>query len=75
MATQSKKNTPWYLWPFAALWNLLTWLINLVGRVLAAILGLILMVLGAVLTVTIIGACLGVPMIVIGILLVIRSIF
>jgi hypothetical protein len=75
MTAEIKKKTPWYLWPFSALWNLLTWLVTLVGRFLAAILGFILMVLGAVLTITLIGAPLGIPLVIFGVLLVIRSIF
>jgi hypothetical protein len=75
MTAEMNKKTPWFLWPFAALWNILTWLINLVGRALAAILGFILMLLGVLLIVTILGAPIGIPLVVIGVLLVIRSIF
>ena len=75
MTAEIKKKTPWYLWPFSALWSLLTWLVTLVGRFLAAILGFILMVLGAVLTITLVGAPLGIPLVIFGVLLVIRSIF
>jgi hypothetical protein len=75
MAAGTKRQTPWYLWPFTALWNLLTWILNLTGRLLAALLGLLLMVVGLILTVTLIGAPIGIPLGIIGLLLVIRSIF
>lgn len=75
MTTDSRKKTPWYLWPFEALWNLVTWILSFTGRLIAAVLGLILMILGAVLTVTVIGAPIGLPLALLGLLLMIRSIF
>lgn len=67
--------TPWYLWPFAALWNLLAWIIGLTGRLVAAVLGLVLLIIGLVLTVTIIAAPVGLPLAFFGVLLMVRSIF
>ena len=75
MSANTSKKTPWYLWPFAALWNLLTWVLSLTGRLIAALLGLVLMIVGAVLIVTIIGAPLGIPLAIFGLLLMIRSIY
>ncbi|MFN2194620.1 MAG: hypothetical protein ACK2UW_00680 [Anaerolineales bacterium] len=75
MSAQTNKKTPWYLWPFAALWNLLTWILSLTGRLIAALLGLVLMIIGAVLIVTLIGAPLGIPLAILGLLLMIRSIY
>ena len=40
-----RKDTPWYLWPFVALWELLAGIIKLTGRLVAAILGLVLTLL------------------------------
>ena len=73
--TVNLKNTPWFLWPFAALWNLVAWIVNLTGRLIAVILGLVFLVVGAILTITVIGAILGIPMIVFGLLLVIRGLW
>lgn len=73
--TKEKKKTPWLLWPFVAIWNLVAWILQLTGRLVAAILGLVFMILGALLTVTVIGAVVGLPMIVFGFLLMVRSIF
>ncbi len=71
----AKKQTPWYLWPFVAVWNLVTWILSLTGRLLAAILGLVIMIVGIILTLTIIGAIVGIPMIIFGFLLMLRSLF
>lgn len=69
------RNTPWLLWPFVALWRLLAGIIQATGRLVAALLGLVLMVVGVVLSLTVIGAFVGVPLIVFGFLLVIRGFF
>ena len=67
--------TSWLLWPFAALWNLLTFILKLTGRVLAAVAGLALMIAGIVLTVIVLAAPVGVPLFIFGLLLMIRGIF
>ena len=71
----TKDKTPWYLWPFIAVWNLLALVLNITGRLLAGILGLVLMVLGIALTMTVAGAPLGIPFAILGFLLIIRSVF
>ncbi len=71
----TKKTTSWFLWPFVALWDLLALVLNITGRVLAAILGVGLMVVGIALTMTIAGAPVGIPFAILGFLLMIRSIF
>ena len=72
---EKQKRTAWILWPFVAVWNLITWILQLTGRLVAAILGLVLMIAGVLLTVTVIGAIVGIPFIIFGFLLMIRSIF
>lgn len=69
-----RKTTPWFFWPFVAVWDLLALVLNITGRILAAILGVALMVVGIALTMTIAGAPLGIPLAVLGLLLLIRSI-
>jgi len=49
--------------------------LNLTGRLLGIIIGLILMVAGLALTVTFFGAIIGIPLLIIGLLLIIRSLF
>lgn len=66
---------PWFLWPFEALWNLLSGIFMLTGRMVLAIVGLMLAVLGAVLTVLIVTAPVGIPLALLGGLLITRSIF
>lgn len=70
-----KKTVPWFLWPFVALWDLLALVLNITGRVLAAILGVGLMIVGIALTMTVAGAPVGIPFAILGFLLIIRSIF
>ncbi|MBN2560117.1 MAG: hypothetical protein JXQ75_04230, partial [Phycisphaerae bacterium] len=75
MMTNERKRSPWFLWPLVALWDLITWILKFTGRVVAAVLGLVLMICGVLLTVTIIGAIAGIPLVVFGFLLMMRSIF
>ncbi|MCM8775679.1 MAG: hypothetical protein NC930_04940 [Candidatus Omnitrophica bacterium] len=70
-----EKKTLWLWLPFKALWDLLTFILSLTGRLVAAILGLVLMIVGIVLTLLVIAAPIGIPMIIFGFLLMLRSIF
>jgi len=63
------------LWPFRLVWRLVTGILELTGRLVAAILGLLLMVVGVVLTATVIGAILGIPLLIFGFMLMLRSLF
>ena len=67
--------TPWILWPFVALWRLLALFIEITGRLVAAILGLVLMIVGVLVSLTVIGLIVGIPLIVFGFLLVVRGFF
>jgi hypothetical protein len=75
MSANTRKKTPWFLWPFAMVWNLLTWILGLTGRLIAAVLGLLLLIVGIILTVTLILAPVGIPLAILGFLLMLRSIF
>ncbi len=61
--------------PFRALWRLVTLIFELTGRVLAMIIGLVLMILGGLISATVVGALIGIPMAVFGLLLVARGLF
>jgi hypothetical protein len=74
MANQTR-NTPWILWPFVAIWDLLTGILKLTGRVIAALIGVALMIAGIALSLTIIGAIVGIPLIIIGFMLTVRGLF
>ena len=69
------KATPWFLWPFAVVWDLLALVLKITGRILAAVLGVSLMAVGIVLIISVAGAPIGIPFVILGLLLLIRSIF
>jgi hypothetical protein len=69
------RNTPWYLWPVVALWRLVAAVIGLTGRLIAVLLGIVLLIVGGLLTMTVVGAVAGIPLIIVGLLLIARGIF
>ena len=75
MTEKHKQHIPWYLWPFWAIWKLLASIVELTGRLLAVVLGLVLVVAGGLVSLTVVGAFVGVPLMIIGILLCVRGIF
>lgn len=75
VSSQPERRTPWLLWPFVPIWRLLTWILQLTGRLIAAVLGLVLMIVGLVLVLTVVAAPIGIPMLILGFLLMIRAIF
>lgn len=62
-------------WPFILIFKLVEAIIKLTGVFLALILGLVFMAIGFLLTLTIVGAILGIPLIILGIGLIIKGIF
>lgn len=72
---EKKRKIPFLLWPFWALFQLVLWILKFTGRLVGAILGLVIAIVGVVLTITIIGAIIGVPLVVLGIMLMIKAIF
>ena len=48
------EQVPWYLWPFWAFWRFLTWIVKLTGRLIAIVLGLAMVIIGAVLSITVV---------------------
>jgi hypothetical protein len=75
MTTGSKRSTPWYLWPFVAVWKLLATIVEMTGRLLALIIGMLLMLVGGLISLTIVGAIVGIPLAIVGLLLFVRGIF
>jgi hypothetical protein len=61
--------------PFVAIWRLFEILIGLTGRLLALVLGLVLLIIGGIFSLTGVGAVLGIPLMLVGLLLLIRAIF
>ncbi|MCJ7537033.1 MAG: hypothetical protein WA997_07245 [Anaerolineales bacterium] len=74
-ASITTEQVPWYLWPFWAVWRLLTWIVKLTGRLIAIILGFAMIIIGAILCITVILLPLGIPLIVFGFLLTMRGLF
>ena len=75
MSESTDNNVPILLWPFYAVWRLLTFVLSIVGRLLCAILALVIMIAGVVITMSVIGAPFGIPLTALGFLLLIRSLF
>lgn len=66
---------PFLLWPFWAIWRLVTLILEMTGRLVAVVLGLVLLIVGVLLTVTVVGAIVGIPLGIFGFLLLLRGIF
>lgn len=75
MNTAASSPTPRPLWPVAVLWALLAFIVRSLGRILCALLGLALMAAGVALTLTLVGAVVGVPLAAFGFLLLVRALF
>jgi len=75
MTNRSEKRVPFLLWPFKALWDLLAYILRLTGRLVAALIGLGIAIVGFILTILVISAPIGIPMMVFGFLLMVRGIF
>lgn len=69
------RQIPWLLWPFYAIWRLLTLILEITGRIICAVLGLALMAAGVAVTLSIVAAPIGIPVAVFGFLLLIRALF
>lgn len=75
MSDSTDNGVPWLLWPFYAIWRLLTLILNITGRVIAALLGIALMMAGVAIALSVVGAPLGIPLTALGFLLVVRALF
>jgi len=75
MASSARHSTPWIFWPIAAVRDLLAFVLRLTGRLVAGVIGLALLTGGMLLSFTIVGAPIGIPLAIVGILLLFRSLF
>jgi hypothetical protein len=75
MTDAEERRIPWFLWPFYALWRLLTFILNATGRLVLSLLGIALMVVGLSISLTVVGAPLGIPLAILGLLLLVRAFF
>lgn len=69
------RRVPWILWPFYAAWKLVTIILEILGRALCALFGVALMAAGVAISLSVIGAPLGVPLAAFGFLLTVRALF
>lgn len=74
-SSTTTRQVPLLLWPFYAIWRFLTFVLRAVGRLVCALLGIGLMVAGIAVTMSIVGAPIGIPLASLGFLLLIRAIF
>ncbi len=75
MNDSTQSNVPTLLWPFYAIWRLLTLILNLIGRVISALLGIALMAGGVAISLSVVGAPIGIPLAALGFLLLTRALF
>ena len=75
MNDTTEKHVPILLWPFYAVWRFLTIVISIIGRLLSAILGFVLMFAGVAISLSVVGAPVGIPLAVLGFLLTVRALF
>lgn len=68
-------HVPWFLWPVAAVLELFTNLIEVIFRFFAAVIGFLFILAGILLSLTLIGAILGIPLVSAGLYLMFRSHF
>lgn len=73
--TARENRIPWYLWPLTAIWKLLAVIVEMTGRLVAVILGIVLMIVGALISLTVVGAIVGIPLAIVGLLLFLKGIF
>lgn len=71
----SRRRVPWILWPFVAIWRLVALIVELTGRLIAVVLGSVLVLAGLLVSLTVIGAIVGLPLALFGLLLVVRGLF
>ena len=48
MSTQTKRQISWVWWPFVAIWKLLSIIVEMTGRLLAMVIGIVLIIVGVV---------------------------
>ena len=61
--------------PFVALWRLCATIIELTGRFVAILIGFVLVVVGILISLTVVGALVGIPLALFGLMLMGRGLF
>lgn len=63
------------VWPFKVLWSFVGIVFLAVGKLMSLVMGLVLTVIGVLLSATLVGAILGVPLILLGVTMMVRALF
>ena len=75
MQPKNHTKVPLIAWPFWAIGQLVKTILSLTGRLLGVVIGFLLVVVGFLISLTVVGAVVGIPLAGLGILLVIRGLF
>ena len=75
MADTAESRVPWILWPFYAVWKLVTIIVEITGRIICALFGIALMIAGVAISLSVIGAIVGIPLAAFGFLMAVRALF
>ena len=75
MNESTQKSVPILFWPFYAIWRLVTFILEVIGRMLCAVLGIALMFAGVAIAMSVVGAPVGITLAALGFLFLIRAIF
>jgi hypothetical protein len=75
MSTAQERRVPIFLWPFYLAWRLVSFVLEAVGRLACVVLGFSLVAVGIVVSLTVVGVPIGVPLAAIGTLLLLRAFF
>ena len=73
--SETRPRVHWLLWPFWALWQLVAGILLLTGRFVAILLGVVFIIVGLLVSLTIVGAIIGIPLALFGVLLVVRGLW
>jgi len=73
--SRSTRSISWVWWPVTALWHLLSTIVELTGRFVAMVLGGVLILAGFLISLTLVGAIIGVPLMIVGAMLALKGLF
>lgn len=62
-------------WPFKMLWSFVGVVFLAIGKLMSLLLGILITVVGAILSATLVGAIVGIPLVILGVTMMIRSLF
>ena len=73
--SSAERSVPWFLWPFYVVWRLVSFVLEATGRLVCVLLGVAILAIGIAVSLTVVGAPLGIPLAVLGALLLLRAFF